>query len=146
MEEGTSHLRQLASAAKATHLQAAAHVPSALAAHTSMAQSALVATAEHMVGAATSSSAHLQGTVEQALVAMVSHIVAAGAAHLWDAVAANQPAPCEVANPRLPLAPDAAFTPSLPMEELSPLQEASNGAPHRPYSPLQVPPRPRLPL
>ena len=68
VEEGTCHLRQSVSAAQATHLQAAAHIPSALATHTSMARSALVATAEHMVGVATSTSAHLQGTAEQALV------------------------------------------------------------------------------
>ena len=122
-------MQQSAFAAQATHLQATAYVPSALGAHTSTAQSALVATAENVVGAATNSSAHLQGTVEQALVVTVSHIVATGAAHLQDAMAANQPAPCEAANPRLPPAPDAALPPSLPMEELSPLQEASNGAP-----------------
>ena len=68
VEEGTGHLQQSTSAAQATHLQAAAHIPSALAAHTSMAHSALVATAEHVVGVATSASAHLQGTAEQALV------------------------------------------------------------------------------
>ena len=125
----------MASAAQATHLQVAAHVPSALVAHTSTAQSILVATVEHVVGVATSSLAHLQGIVEQALVATVSHIAAAGAAYLWDAVAANKLAPCEVANPRLPLAPDAALPPGLPMEELSPLQEASNSAPPPPLPP-----------
>ena len=68
VEEGTGHLRQSASAAQATHLQAAAHIPSALAAHTSMARSTLVATGEHVAGVATSTSAHLQGMAEQALV------------------------------------------------------------------------------
>ena len=59
VEEGAGHLWQSSSAAQATHLQAAAHIPSALAAHTSVAHSALVTTAEHVAGIATSSVAHL---------------------------------------------------------------------------------------
>ena len=71
----------------------------ALAAHTSVARSALVATAEHVAGVATSSSVHLQGMVKQVLVATASHIVAAGAAQFWDAVAASQLSPCEATTP-----------------------------------------------
>ena len=72
VEEGAGYLGQSASTAQATHLQAAAHILSALGAHTSMAHSALVATAENMAGVATSASAHLQGTVEQALVVVAT--------------------------------------------------------------------------
>ena len=93
MEEVASHLRQSASATWASHLQAANHIPSVLVAHTSAAQSALVATAEHVAGVASSSSAHLQGTAEQALVAAAHHVAADSAAQLRDAVVACQPDP-----------------------------------------------------
>ena len=72
VEAGAGHLQQSASAAQATHLQAAAHIPSALAIYTSMARSALIATAEHVVGVATSTSGHLQGIAEQALVVVAT--------------------------------------------------------------------------
>ena len=49
-----------------------------------------MATAEHVAGVATSSSVHLQGTAEQALVAAASQVAAAGAAQLQDAMAACQ--------------------------------------------------------
>ena len=72
---------QSASAAQATHLQAIIYIPSAFAIHTSPARTALVATAEHVVGMATSSSTHLWGMAEQALV-VVATLVAATVATL----------------------------------------------------------------
>ena len=72
MEEDIGYLQQSASAAQATHLQDAAHIPSTLVAHTSVARSALVATMEHVTSMATSSLAYLQGTVKQALVVTVN--------------------------------------------------------------------------
>ena len=81
-----------------------------------------MATTEHVACVATSSSVHLHGTAEQALVAAASQVVAAGAVQLWDAIASCQPDPRGAATPRLLPTPATALPASLPMEDVpSPL-------------------------
>ena len=89
VEEGIGHLLQSVCSAQTIHLQATTHVPSVLAAHTSMARSTLVAITEHIAGVATSSSAHLHCMAEQSLVVVASHIMAASTTQLWVALAAS---------------------------------------------------------
>ena len=87
-----------------------------------------MATAEHVAGVASSSSAHLQGTAEQALVAAAHHVVAASAAQLRDAVVACQPDPRGAITARPLPTPAAAPSASQPMEEEPTPQAAPNVA------------------
>ena len=75
-----------------------------------------MATAEHVVGVATSSSVHFQGIAEQALVAATSHVAAAGAIQLQDAMTAYQPDPYGAVTPQPSSTPAAAPPATLPME------------------------------
>ena len=104
-----------------------------------------MATAEHVAGVASSSSAHLQGTAEQALVAAAHHVAAAGAAQLRDAVVACQPDPRGAITARPLPTPAAAPSASQPMEEEPTPQAAPNVAPPCYHPPLQAPPAPFFP-
>ena len=68
-----------------------------------------------MASVAASSSMHLHGTVEQALVAAASQVVAAGTAELWDAIVSCQPEPHRAATPRPLPTPATALPASLPI-------------------------------
>ena len=105
-----------------------------------------MATAEHVAGVASSSSAHLQGTAEQALVAAAHHIAAAGAAQLQDAVVACQPDPRGAITARLLPTPAAAPSASQPMEEEPTPQASPQCGPPLATTPLcRHPPHPLFP-
>ena len=102
-----------------------------------------MATVEHVAGVATSSSVHLHGMAEQALMAAASQVAAASAAQLRDAIASCQPNPHGAATPRLLPTPATAPPASLPIEDVPYPPAASKAAsPPLPPPPCRYHPAP----
>ena len=100
-----------------------------------MARSALVATTEHVVGMATSSSMHLQGMVEDALEVAAGQVIAAGGAQLRVALGDSH------------LDPNGAATPTHCPSGMPPYLPAScGGVPALQETSEEAPPQLQLPL